>query len=447
MDGFRLAFTRYGSGKLTRAEVVEPARRLADEGWTVTPFFARDLQAQEKLMGQLPEPERVFLRDGDDYRVGEVFAQPELAATLARLQAEGPREFYEGKTAQLLVADMAAHGGLITAPDLAAYRAVERESIRGSYRGHEIITMPPPSSAGIALLQMLGMIEPYDVAALGPNSAAKMHLFTEAMRRAFRDRAEFLGDPDFVPVPTADLLDPAYIRSLMANFDPARATPSEGLAPGSPASSHPAESAETTHYSVVDAAGNLVSCTTTLNGLYGNGVTVRGAGFLLNNEMDDFTSKVGVRNMFGLLQGEANAIAPGKRPLSSMTPTIVTKDNQPFLVTGSPGGPTIINTVLLMITHMIDHRMSVTQAVDAPRFHHQWMPDVISPEPFITSADSVKLLEAMGHQLATRKLYLHDPESMARYWDDAESIAFDAGRGLILGSSDPRKANAAAIGY
>lgn len=447
MDGFRLAFERYGSGKLTWAKLVEPARRLAAEGWTVTPFFARDFQAQEKLMSPFPESKRIFLRDGDYYRGGEIFTQPELAATLARLQADGPREFYEGKTAQLLVADMAAHGGLITSHDLAAYRAMEREPIRGSYRGHDIITMPPPSAGGIALLQMLGMIEPYDVAALGPNSAAKMHLFTEAMRRAFRDRAEFLGDPDFVPVPTADLLDPAYIRSLMTNFDPARATLSEGLAPGSPASSHPAESAETTHYSVVDAAGNMVSCTTTLNGLYGNGVTVRGAGFLLNNEMDDFTSKVGVRNMFRLLQGEANAIAPGKRPLSSMTPTIVTKDNQPFLVTGSPGGPTIINTVLLMITHMIDHRMSVTQAVDAPRFHHQWMPDVISHEPFITSADSVKLLEAMGHQLATRKLYPHDPESMARFWGDAESIAFDAERGLILGSSDPRNADAAAIGY
>ncbi len=454
--GFALAFERYGSGKLTWAQVVEPARKLAAEGWTVTPFFERDLKVQEKLMGQFPESRRIFLRDGNYYQVGETFAQPDLAATLTRIQNEGAREFYEGKTAALIAADMAANGGLITMDDLQAYHAIEREPVSGSYRGYDIITMPPPSSGGIALLQMLGMLEPYDLGTMGHNSAATLHVMIEAMRRAFRDRAEFLGDPDFVNVPMKGLLDPAYIKGLMANFDPDHATPSEGLAPGSPAgwtgpipdaSARPHESTETTQFSIVDAAGNMVSCTYTLNGLYGNGVTVKGAGFLLNNEMDDFTSKVGVKNMFGLLQGEANAIAPGKRPLSSMTPTVVVKDGKPVLVTGSPGGPTIINTVLLMITNMIDHKMSVTQAVDAPRFHHQWMPDVASHEPFLTSLDTVKILEGMGHKLATRKLYPNDPESMARTWGDAESIAFDPKTGKLLGASDPRYSDAAAIGY
>lgn len=453
--GFALAFEKYGSGKLTWAQIVEPARKLAAEGWTVTPFFERDLVAREKFLGQFPESKRVFLRDGEFYRTGETFTQPDLAATLMRIQTEGPREFYEGQTARFIADDMAAHGGLITLEDLQAYTAVEREPVRGSYRGYDIITMPPPSSGGIALLQMLGMLEPYDLGAMGHNSAAKLHLVIETMRRAFRDRAEFLGDPDFVNVPMQGLLEPAYIQGLMANFDPQRATPSEGLAPGSPAGwdgvvkASPAsrESTETTQYSIVDAAGNMVSCTYTLNGLYGNGVTVKGAGFLLNNEMDDFTSKVGVKNMFGLLQGEANAIAPGKRPLSSMTPTVVVKDGKPFLVTGSPGGPTIISTVLLVITNMIDHQMSVTQAVDAPRFHHQWMPNVASHEPFLTSADTVAILEGMGHKLAPRKVYPNDPESMARHWGDAESIAFDPKTGHLLGASDPRYADAAAIGY
>lgn len=456
--GFALALEKYGSGKVTWADVVEPARRLAAEGFAVTPALARDLRASERLLGQFVDSKRVFLRNGQPFEAGERFVQADLGRTFERIKTAGPREFYEGETARLIAADMAAHGGLITQADLKAYRAIERPAIRGRYRGHEIITMPPPSSGGIALLQMFGMVEPHDVAALGHNSAAKIHLFVEAMRRAFRDRAEFLGDPDFVNVPVAGLLDRAYIQGLMANFDPAKATPSEGLAPGSPAGAKPLalttpiahladESVETTHFSVVDAAGNVASCTYTLNGLYGSGVTATGTGILLNNEMDDFTSKVGVKNMFGLIQGEANAIAPGKRPLSSMTPTIVLKDGKPFLVTGSPGGPTIINTTFLIISNVIDHSMRVTQAVDAPRFHHQWQPDVVNIEPFLTSADTTALLTAKGHKLAARKLYPNDPESTARYSGDGESILIDPATGRLLGASDPRSPDAAAVGF
>lgn len=456
--GFALALERYGSGKVTWADVVEPARRLAAEGFTVTPALARDLRASERLLGQFGDSKRIFLRDGQPFVAGETIVQADLGRTFGRIKTEGPREFYEGETARLIAADMKANGGLITAADLKAYRAIERPALRGSYRGHEIITMPPPSSGGIALLQMFGMVEPHDIATLGHNSAAKIHLFVEAMRRAFRDRAEFLGDPDFVTVPVAGLLDRGYLRGLMANFDPSKATPSDGLAPGKPAGLTPLarttpaahlvdESVETTHFSVVDAAGNIVSCTYTLNGLFGSGVTATGTGILLNNEMDDFTSKVGVKNMFGLIQGEANAIAPGKRPLSSMTPTIVLKDGKPFLVTGSPGGPTIINTTFLIISNVIDHAMRVTQAVDAPRFHHQWQPDIVNHEPFLTSPDSIALLTAKGHTLAARKLYPNDPEATARYSGDGETIMIDPATGHLLGANDTRSPDSAAVGF
>jgi gamma-glutamyltranspeptidase/glutathione hydrolase len=456
--GFALALEKYGSGKISWADVVAPAQRLAANGFTVSPALARDLRASEKLLGPFADSKRIFLRDGRFYEAGESFVQADLARTLDRLRTDGPRAFYEGETARLIAAEMAKHGGLITEADLKAYRAVEREPVRGSYRGHEILTMPPPSSGGIALLQIFGMIEPYDVAAMGHNSAAKIHLFTEAMRRAFRDRAEFLGDPDFVNVPAAGLLARDYIQGLMTNFNPERATPSEGLAPGKPAGWTPLvnatppahlarETTETTHFSVVDADGNVASCTYTLNGLFGSGVTAAGTGVLLNNEMDDFTAKVGVRNMYGLIQSEANAIAPGKRPLSSMTPTIVLKDGKPFLVTGSPGGPTIINTTLLIISNVIDHAMRVTQAVDAPRFHHQWQPDVINHEPFLTSADTMALLKARGHTLATRRLYPNDPEAAGRYYGDGETILVDPTTGHLLGASDSRSPDAGAVGY
>ena len=450
--GFALAQQKYGSGKVSWADVCEPARRLAADGFVLSQGTAANLKAYAKLLSQFPESKRIFLADGAFHEAGTLWRQPDLAAVFARLQKNCPREFYEGETARLIADAMAKNGGTITLADLKGYAAVERKPLRGTYRGHEIVTMPPPSSGGIALLQMLGMLETHDVAKLGANSAAKFHLFIEVMRRAFRDRAEFLGDPDFVNVPTAGLLDRAYIAGLMKNFNPAKATPSDGLAPGNPAGWTPikvsqlddhrarlaAESTETTHYSIVDAAGNAVSNTYTLNGGYGSGVTIPGTGILMNNEMDDFTSKIGVKNMFGLLQGPANAIAPGKRPLSSMTPTFVLKDGALLLVTGSPGGPTIINTVLQVITNVIDHQMPVMQAVEFPRFHHQWQPNTISHDRFSMSPDTSALLTAMGHSLNER------PNVVG---GDAETVMIDPETKLRLGAADPRKPDAKAVGY
>ena len=458
--GFALALQKYGSGKLTWADVCEPARRLAADGHLVSQGTAAGFRRDAKHLSQFAETKRIYLNGGAFWKAGDLWKQPDLAATFARLQKNGPREFYEGETAQKIADAMVQNGGTITLADLKNYQVAERTPLRGSYRGYDIVTMPPPSSGGIALLQMLAMLEPFDVAALGPNSAAKYHLFTEVMRRAFRDRAEYLGDPDFVSVPVAGLLDRAYIAGLMKNYEPAKATPSEGLAPGRPAGAAPSggsperirtiyylnplfatESLETTQFSVVDAAGNAVSNTYTLNGGFGSGVTIPGTGILMNNEMDDFTSKVGVKNMFGLLQGSANAIVPGKRPLSSMMPTFVFKDGKLLLVTGSPGGPTIINTVLEIITNVIDHGMPVAQAVEAPRIHHQWMPDVLSYERYGLSADTAAALKAMGHVLKERVSY------EGSYQGDGETIMIDPKTNLRLGAADPRKSDARAVGY
>jgi gamma-glutamyltranspeptidase/glutathione hydrolase len=442
--GLALLHEKYGSGKLKWSQLVEPARQLAAQGFTVTQGLARDLRATERLVGPFPESRRIFLRDGQYYRPGETFHQPDLAKTLQRLQKQGPAEFYTGQTAKLIAAEMAAHDGLITTQDLAAYKAVERAPLTGSYRGHDIVTMPPPSSGGVALLQMLGMLEPRDVKALGFRSAPQIHLFTEVMRRAYRDRASFLGDPDHASIPVAQLLDRNYVAHLMDDFDARHATPSNALRPSSVP---PPEAPDTTQVSVVDAAGNAVSLTYTLNGLFGNGVTVKGAGFLLNNEMDDFTAKVGEANLFGAIGGNANAIAPGKRPLSSMTPTLVLKDGKPLLVTGSPGGTTIITTVLQVVTSVIDFGLNVVQAVEAPRFHHQWQPDVISYEPFFTSPDTIALLQAQGHHLATRRLYPNAPETEGNTWGDAESIYVVPASGLRIGANDPRSPDSAAVGF
>lgn len=441
--GFAHAWKKYGSGKISWAQLCAPARRLA-EGHAVSQATAHGLKNWEKLLGQFPESKKIYLNDGAYHQAGDTWVQADLAATFARLQEHGPEEFYTGETARRLAAAMAAHGGTITLADLAAYRPVEREPLRGAYRGHEIVTMPPPSSGGIALLQMLAMLEPHDVAALGHNSAAKYHLFAEVMKRAFRDRAEYLGDPDFVRVPVTQLLDPAYLRARMADFSPTRATPAAAIAPGLGAFDPAAlrvEKPETTHYSVVDAAGNAVANTYTLNGAYGSGVTIPGTGILMNNEMDDFTTRVGSPNMFGLIQGEANAIAPGKRPLSSMTPTLVLRDGQLLLVTGSPGGPTIINTVLQVVTNVIDHRMPVAQAVEAPRIHNQWLPDVVTYERFGMSPDTQAILRSYGHTLPVRESY------EGSYQGDAETIWIDPGTGLRHGAADPRKHDSAAVGY
>jgi len=441
--GFAYAVEKYGSHKVTWAEICEPARRLAANGHHISPGTASGLRHSTKHLAPYPESKRIYLKDGAYYAANELWVQPELAATLARLQQFGPRDFYEGDIAHRIADAMAANGGNITLDDLKHYRVLERTPLRGHYRGYDIVTMPPPSSGGIALLQMFGMLESYDVAALGFNSAAKYHLFAEAMKRAFRDRAEYLGDPDFVKVPVAQLLDPAYIRGRMADFSPDRALPAADVKPGLGkfVAHAPHESNETTHYSVVDSAGNAVANTYTLNGGFGSGVTIPGTGILMNNEMDDFTSAVGVPNMFGLIQGEANSIVPGKRPLSSMCPTFVLKGGKLVLVTGSPGGPTIINTVFQIISNVIDFGMPAQQAVEAPRINEQWMPDVITYEHYGISPDTVAILKAKGHTIKERQSY------EGAYQGDGETIGVDPATGLLSGAADPRKADAKAVGY
>ena len=428
--GMALALEKYGTRKWR--DVVEPARRLAAEGFPVSYTLARTLR--ESKLDRFPESKRVFLRGGNLYREGETIRQPDLAETLKRLQEKGPREFYEGRTAELIADAMRANRGLITRADLKAYRPVVREPIRGTYRGYEVVTMPPPSSGGVALIEMLNMLEQYDVGALGHNSSRKYHLFTEVMRRAFADRAEYMGDPGFVKMPIAGLTSKRYAKDLVKGIDLAKVTPSAQVKAGKPAAY---ESPQTTHFSVVDAQGNAVSNTYTLNTAYGSGVTVRGAGILLNNEMDDFTSKPGVPNAFGLIQGEANSIAPGKRPLSSMTPSLVLKEGKLVLVVGSPGGPTIINTVLQVIVNVVDHGMNVRQAVTEPRIHHQWLPDATQVEPYGLSADVSEALRARGHQLADNP----------RYIGDAQVVMIDPKSGVRLGASDPRSPDGLAAGF
>jgi gamma-glutamyltranspeptidase/glutathione hydrolase len=430
--GLALALQRHG--KLKWADVIEPARRLADAGFEVPLHVARSLRASSDLLSRFPESQRIFLRDGKNYDEGERFKQPELAATLARLKAKGPREFYEGDTARRIVEDVQANGGLITAQDLKEYEPTIRKPLHGTYRGYEILTMPPPSSGGVALIEMLNMLEPYNLAEMEPNSSDAIHLMVEIERRAFADRAAFLGDTDFVnSVPISGLVAKDYAANAIKTIKPDRATPSGDIREGNPVAY---ESPETTHFTVIDEEGNVVSNTYTLNNSYGSGVTARGTGVLLNNEMDDFTSKPGVPNAYGLLQSENNAIAPRKRPLSAMTPTIVLKDGKVVFAIGSPGGPTIINTVFQVIVNVLDFGMNLQQAIDAPRYHHQWMPDHIRWEPYGLNADTRKALEARGHKLADKPGYM----------GDAEGVMIEAQTGVRLGASDPRLGGAA-VGY
>jgi len=422
--GLALAHKRHG--KLPWAELVEPARKLAADGFEINQHLARGLRsdATRKKLGPWEESVRLFHRGGKYYEMSERLVQPDLAAVLARVKAD-PRDFYEGQTARLIVADMKKNGGIITATDLKRYEPTVRQPLRGTYRGHEIITMPPPSSGGIALLEMLNMLEPYDLKALGWQSSAYVHTVVEVMRRAFADRAEFLGDTDFVKVPVKALISREYAADRRKSIDAEKASTSVEIRAGSPARS---ESSETTHFTVVDAEGNVVSNTYTLNDGYGSGITARGTGILLNNEMDDFTSKPGVPNDYELIQGEANAIQPKKRPLSSMTPTIVLKDGKVFFAIGSPGGPTIINTVLQVVLNVIDFDMDIQEAIDAPRFHHQWLPDEIYWEEFEFNHDTRQALEKRGHKFREK------PGNLG----DAEGVMIDFKTGMRLGASDPR---------
>jgi gamma-glutamyltranspeptidase/glutathione hydrolase len=426
--GFELAQSKYGRKKW--AELIAPALGLASRGFPVSYALAESLRGARNLTAD-PESKRIFLKNGGFYETGEMLAQPELAATLERIAKFGARDFYEGETAQKLAAEMAKHGGLVTLSDLKNYAAVERTPLAGRYRNYTLLTAPPPSSGGIGLLQMLGMLEGSGYEKSGAGSALAIHYTAEVMRRFYADRSRYLGDPDFVKVPVKGLLDPAYIRQRRASIDPDHATPSDRLDPGRPAG---AEGSETTHYSIVDAEGNAVALTYTLNNGYGSGVTAPGLGFLLNDEMDDFTVKPGVPNLFGLVGGEANAIQPRKRPLSAMTPTIVLRDGKLFMIFGAPGGPRIVTAVLQVFLNVVDFGMNIQDAVDAPRFHHQWKPDRLYLEPAI-SPDTVALLRRRGHQIESSPGVV-----LAR----VEAILAD--RGWLQGAADGRWVGKAA-GY
>lgn len=437
-------------GKLTLKQVMAPAIKLARDGYALTWEEARDLHNDG--LARFAESRRVFQRNGDYYKTGETFRQPDLARTLERI-AENPEDFYNGALAREIAAAMQKGGGLITADDLAHYEVKEREPVRGTYRGYDVISAPPPSSGGTVLIESLNILEGYDLGKLGDRSAQSIHFTAEAFRRAFFDRAEFLGDPDFTKIPVAQLIDKRYATAWRETIDPARASASKDLKRPAIfseleqyAQAHPPvearEGNHTTHYSVMDAEGNAVAVTTTINDWFGSRVTADGLGFLLNDEMDDFSAKPGVPNSDGLLQGAANAIGPGKRPLSSMTPTIVVHNGKTVLVLGSPGSSKIITTVANVLMGVVDYGMNIQEAVNAPRFHNQWIPDVVNVEKYF-SPDAVNLLKQMGYNVMTG-LY---PGDNYGYWSDAECIAVDEKTGDRLGATDGRNSNGKAVGY
>ena len=428
--GFALAHKKYGSTEW--APLVDPAVRLAGDGFDVPPGLARSLKGLVTNVDAYPATVAVFSKYGVPYEAGARLRQPELSATLARVRDQGQAGFYSGETARLIVQEMRLYQGLITREDLANYVARERAPVRGTYRGYEIISMAPPSSGGTAMIEMLNILEGYDLAALGHNSPRYVHLVAEAMRRAFLDRARFLGDPDFSSPPIARLTSKAYAESLRSTIDMQRASTSR---PTQVAQAY--ESPETTHYSVVDASGMAVSVTYTLEAGYGLGAVVSGAGFLLNNEMGDFNGKPGVTDSTGLVGTDANLARPGKRMLSSMTPTIIAKDGRLVAVVGSPGGRTIINTVMQVVLNQIDFNMSIQDAVNAPRFHHQWLPDRIDTERNALPASTVAALEAMGHRVRVS----------TGTQGTAHSIQVDARTGRRIGAPDARDTDAGAAGY
>lgn len=446
--GMELALKKYGSGRLSWAQLIEPARRLAANGFTVTRTLARSLRGRREItrdgetvetddyyLAQYPETKRIYLNNGNFYNEGDLFRQPDLAATFARLQRSGPNEFYEGQTARMIADDMKRNNGLITMADMKGYVAKERAPLRGDYRGYEIISMPPPSSGGAVLIEMLNILEGYDLKKIDWASSDRYHLMTEAMRRAFADRAEYMGDTDFVKVPINGLIDKRYAAQLRSTINPERASSSEQVKAGKPLGY---ESEETTHFTVVDNDGNAVANTYTLNNSYGSAVVAKGTGIIMNDEMDDFAAKPGTPNLYGLIQGERNAVAARKRPLSAMTPTFVLrKDGSLWFTVGSPGGPTIINTVFDVISNVIDYNMNIQQAIDAPRIHHQWLPDELVYEPFGLSGDTQKALVARGHKLVKKP----------RYLGDCEGIMIEEKTGIRLGATDPRRSDGMAVGW
>jgi len=436
--GMELALRALGT--LSLPEVMEPAIRLAEKGFPVSERLAEDFRRAAKRLERFPESRKIFLRKGRFYTPGEIFKQKNLAKTLKKIARRGAQEFYEGSIARRLAKESRAQGGLFTLEDLRRYRARLREPLRGRFRGYEILTAPPPSSGGVALLEMLNILDPLLPAEARADDAGTVHLIVEVMRRAFADRARFLGDPDFARIPVDALLDPRYAAAHRATIDVARATPSAHLPLPDPglyeAAGSGRESEETTHFSVVDAAGNALANTYTINDFFGNGVTVPGLGFLLNNEMDDFAAKPGAANATAeLVQAEANRIEPRKRPLSSMTPTIVVRDAQPVLVLGAPGGPTIINSVLLTLLNRLAFGLDLPQAVQRARYHHQWMPDKL-----VLEKQGVE--EALGEALALRG---HTLEWRERGFGALNAIEIAVATRELTGVGDARRA-AVALG-
>ncbi len=433
LAGFDLAFKKYGSGKMKWSDLVRPARLIAQNGYALSYRLAELFKSYEDTLGQFEESKRIFLNNGDHFAEGDLFRQPDLARTLGRIERSGAREFYTGQTARMIADDMKANGGLITLEDLKNYVAKERQPLRGSYRGYEVISMPPPSSGGIVMLEVLNMLEAYDVRKWQSNSSAKYHVLAESMRRAFADRAEFMADPDFADVPVERLIDKKYAEQRRSSIDLRAASDSKQIGHGQVAGR---ESMDTTHYTVVDAAGTVVSNTYTINDLYGSRVTAKGTGVLFNDEMDDFAARPGKENMFGLIQGERNSVQPGKRPLSSMTPTIVLrKDGSVWFALGARGGPRIISAVMQSVINIIDHDMDIQAAIDAPRIHHQWFPDEILYEPYGMSPDTLSILTGFGHKFGER------PGSIA----SATGIMIDE-KGIRLGAIDSRS-DGLAVGY
>ncbi|MDJ0930471.1 gamma-glutamyltransferase [Breoghania sp.] len=429
--GLVAAHRDYGSGKLTLAQVMAPAIRLAKDGFEMPASLAQSLERVRVRLSLDAEAYVTFYGEaGLPVEPGTLFKQPDLAATLKRIAQEGADGFYRGPVADAIAQTVQDRGGGMTTEDLAYYQAVIREPVRGTYRGYDIASMPPPSSGGIHIIEILNILEGFDLRETGPNSAATINIMAEAMKCAYADRSKYLGDPDFVEVPVGGLTSKAYADALRTGIEPGKVTPSNEIAPANPL---PYESNQTTHFSVIDKEGNAVSNTYTLNFSYGVGFMAKGTGVLLNNELDDFSAKPGTPNAYGLIDGEANAVGPRKRPLSSMSPTIVFKDGKAWLVTGSPGGSRIITTVLQVILNVVDHGTNIAEANAAPRVHHQWLPDELRVEDGL-SPDTLRLLRDMGYEIAVKNTM-----------GSTQSIMAD--QGILMGASDPRTEGDLAAGY
>ncbi len=427
--GLELALTKYGTMNLK--DVIKPAIGLANDGIVINSDLADSLDGLKRRISQWPSSAEIFYKkNGDSFSVNDKLVQTDLGHSLSLIAKHGSKGFYQGETAEKIVSAINLAGGIMSLDDLKNYTVVEREPVRGSYRGYEVVSMPPPSSGGIHIIEMLNVLENYPIQKLGHNTAQTLHLMTETMKHAYADRSEYLGDPDFNPVPIAALTSQKYADTIAKQIAFNKATPSAEIKAGDIA---PYESDQTTHYSVVDQWGNAVSNTYTLNFSYGSGLVAAGTGILLNNEMDDFSAKPGSPNGYGLIGGEANSVQGNKRPLSSMSPTIVMKDGKPFLITGSPGGSRIITTTLQVIMNVIDHQLNVAEATAAPRIHHQWLPDYIGVETSLND-DTITLLESKGHKV-----------KRSSAMGSTQSILINEHG--IYGASDPRRAGSETLGH